>query len=162
MVFCAIAWSFYAVRNSAKFSPVNPSSHAGSYTNNNCCQLTKNTERCFGDVCHMHWRGPRNVSVKNHKCYADQQMCPWPQNCVPAVVLTKWWWSSYHWRYMLWIFAENRTAAEIHRFLETEYSVWNTPSGIKRIMLVQEAVKNYFPGSAYSPCVTIITCVTEA
>lgn len=59
-------------------------------------------------------------------------------------------------------FAVNRTAAEIHRFLETGYSVWNAPSGIKRIMFVQEAVKNSFAGSAYSPCVNIITCVTEA
>jgi len=29
-------------------------------------------------------------------------------------------------------------------------------------MLVQEAVKNSFAGSAYGPCVNIITCVTEA
>jgi hypothetical protein len=41
-------------------------------------------------------------------------------------------------------FAVTRTAAEIHRFLETGYSVWNAPSGIKRIMLVQEAVMNSF------------------
>jgi len=34
--------------------PVFPCCSRTSYTNNNCCQLTKNTERCYGDVCHMH------------------------------------------------------------------------------------------------------------
>jgi len=65
---CGFLCNSMVILRTTKLGKVNPCQPVfpccTSYTNSNCCQLMKNTERCFSDVCHMHWRGPRNVSVK--------------------------------------------------------------------------------------------------